>query len=233
MSNLAAGAAMRGMILAAGRGERMGELTQTTPKPLLRVGGRYLIEHAIAQFQRANIREIVINVSYLGEQIIAAIGDGARYGVQIAYSQEKERLETGGGILQALPHLGDAPFVVVSADIISDYPLAQLPSVPEGLAHLVVVDNPSFNSHGDFGLRDGFADRDAHPYYTFANIGVYHPALFAHATPGHFRLFDLVFPAMARQLVTAEHFSQSWYNIGSPTELARAHAALCVSASNA
>lgn len=219
---------MRGMILAAGRGERMGELTRATPKPLLRVGGRYLIEYAIAQLHRAHIRDIVINVCYLGEQIMAALGDGSRYGVRIVYSQEQERLETGGGILKALPLLGEDPFVVVSADIISDYPLAQLPRSLAGLAHLVVVDNPSFNPKGDFGLRGQFADTDAHPYFTFANIGVYHPALFARAIPGHFRLFDLVFNAMAQSLVTAEHYNQSWYNIGSPSELARAQAALCL-----
>ncbi len=124
---------MRAMILAAGRGERMGELTMQTPKPLLRVGEYYLIEYVIVNIKRADIQEIVINISYQGEQIKAFLGDGSRYGVKIFYSEEKERLETGGGIFQALPLLGDKPFIVVSGDVITDFPLSRLPQEPDGI----------------------------------------------------------------------------------------------------
>src|SRR5690242_19148247 len=133
---------MRGMILAAGKGERMRAMTEKTPKPLLKAAGSYLIEHAIQALIDAGIREIVINVSYLKEQIIAALGNGARYGVKLLYSEEEERLETGGGIVKALPLLGTEPFVVLSGDIITDYPIAQLREKPLRMAHLVMIENP-------------------------------------------------------------------------------------------
>src|SRR5262245_47836758 len=138
----------KAMILAAGRGERMGELTSLQPKPLLRVAGHYLIEYAIANIKRAGISDIVINVSYRADQIKSALGDGKRYGVNIVYSEEKERLETGGGIFQALPLLGNEPFLVYSCDIITNYPLNLLPHQPNGLAHLIMVTNPVYHPHG-------------------------------------------------------------------------------------
>lgn len=210
------------MILAAGRGERMGELTAKTPKPLLRIAGHYLIEYAISNLARAGIHEIVINVSYHAELIKAAVGDGKRYHVTILYSEEKERLETGGGIFQALPLLGNEPFLVVSSDIISDYPLEKLPSHPNGLAHLVMVRNPSFHPHGDFGLRDGYADMHTVPTLTFGNMGVYRPELFANCLPRHFPLNQLLFPAIQNGKVTGEHYQGTWYNIGTPKQLKRA-----------
>lgn len=213
---------MRGMILAAGRGERMGELTRDNPKPLLRVGNHYLIEYTIQRFKQAGINDIVINVSYLGEKIKMALGDGSRYGVVIQYSEEKERLETGGGILQALPWLGDEPFVVVSSDVICDYPLTSLPAEPTGLAHLVMVQNPDFHLQGDFGLQGGFVDMRANPTYTFGNIGVYRKELFSGMKPGHFPLNQLLFPAIERQQVTGELYEGVWHNVGSPEQLALA-----------
>lgn len=210
---------MRAMILAAGRGERMGALTDNIPKPLLRVADHYLIEYTINQLARANIREIVINVSYHGEQIKAALGNGERYGVQLVYSEEAERLETGGGIFKALPLLGDKPFVVLSSDIITDYPLANLPANPQGLAHLVLVNNPVFHPRGDFGMRSNIIDKQATPTFTFANIGVYNPALFADCEPGHFPLNRLLFPAIERQQITGELYQGLWYNVGTPDTL--------------
>lgn len=214
---------MRAMILAAGRGERMGELTQKTPKPLLRAGGHYLIEYVIANVKRAGIKEIVINVSYLGEQIKAALGDGERYGVHIVYSQEKERLEVGGGIFNALPLLGDSPFIVISGDVITDYPLVHLPREPKGLAHLVLVDNPPFHQQGDFGLRDGLADLNATPKFNFGNIGMYRQEAFADCKPGHFKWRDVMFPFIEKGKVTGEYYQGAWYNVGTAQDLESLH----------
>lgn len=210
---------MRAMILAAGRGERMGELSKLNPKPLLRIGDRYLIEYSIASLVNAGITEIVINVSYLAEQIKSALGDGGRYGVQIIYSEEKERLETGGGILKALPLLGSEPFVVMSGDIITDYPIKQLPSKPNGLAHLVLVNNPDFHPDGDFGLQNGVIVRDSKPTFTFGNIALYHPDLFVDCKPGHFSVNQLLFAAMKHQLVTGELYGGTWHNVGTEAQL--------------
>jgi len=200
---------MRGMILAAGRGERMGVLTQNTPKPLLKVRGRYLIEHAIQSFKEAGIHEIVINVSYLKEKIMEAIGDGSRYGVKITYSIEEERLETGGGIVKALPLLGSEPFVVYSADVITDYPLAELFKKSLKLAHLILVKHPAYSP--DFYLN-GEA-------YTFASLGIYHPDLFKGHLPVYSRLPDIWQEAIKNNQVTGEFYSGLWYNVGSPQEL--------------
>lgn len=210
---------MRAMILAAGRGERMGVLTAETPKPLLRVGQHYLIEYAIANLCQAGIKEIVINVAYRGEQIQAALGDGTRYGVAIAYSHEIERLETGGGIFKALPLLGDEPFIVLSADVITNYPLQQLPQTIVGLGHLVMVSNPSYHPAGDFGLNGEHIDLAVSPKLTFGNVSVLSPALFADCQPGHFRLSELLLPAIKRRLITGEHYQGLWYNVGTPDDL--------------
>lgn len=209
----------RAMILAAGRGERMGELTVHTPKPLLRAAGRYLIEYAILNLKQAGIQEIVINVSYHAEQIKSALGDGSQYGVNIFYSEEAERLETGGGIFQALSLLGDEPFLVVSGDVITDYPLQQLSSNPQGLAHLVMVPNPDYHPQGDYGLQDGHLVLQAKAKLTFGNIGVYQPALFANCKPGHFRLASLLNPAIEAGLVTGELYQGAWHNVGTPADL--------------
>ncbi len=210
---------MRGMILAAGRGERMGELTRTQPKPLLRVGKYCLIEYALFAYQRAGITEVVINVAYLGEQIQAALGDGSRYGVNIAYSVEAERLETGGGIYQALPLLGDVPFMVVSGDIITAYPLQQLVKSFDSLAHLVMVPNPVFHPKGDFGLVENYLTRQADQKFTFGNVGVYHPDLFKQCHAGHFPLNQVLFPAIDAKLVTGELYHGAWYNVGDASQL--------------
>lgn len=207
------------MILAAGRGERMGDLTAKHPKPLLKVHGHFLIEYAISSLKQAGIREIVINVSYRGDQIMSALGDGEKYGVNIIYSVEEERLETGGGIFQALPLLGDEPFIVVSSDIITDYPLSNLPAHPDGLAHLIMVSNPPYHLDGDYGLRDGKIDLNVSPMLTYSNIGIYRPELFSRCEAGHFRLNTILNPAISAGQVTGEHYQGAWYNIGTPEDL--------------
>lgn len=214
---------MRAMILAAGRGQRMGELTLTTPKPLLRVAGRYLIEFAIDSLKRANITDIVINVSYCAEQIKNALGDGSRFGVNIQYSEEPERLETGGGILKALPLLGDEPFIVMSSDIITDYPIEQLICDTNVLAHLLMVKNPHYHPRGDFGFTGNKLSLTATPTFTFASVGSYHPNLFAKRVPGFFRLTDLLIPAIEREQVTGEEYQGTWLNIGTPEDLTLAN----------
>ncbi len=210
---------MRGMILAAGRGERMGHLTVTTPKPLLRVNNRYLIEYSIDALIKADIRDIVINLHYGKEQMQAALGDGSRYGARFYYSVEEERLETGGGIFHALPLLGDQPFIVLSADVISDYPLEKIIREPVGFAHLVLVSNPLFHPQGDFCLEESRVMRGATNPLTFANISVLRPELFVGCTSGHFRLGTLLCQAIADQQVTGEWFQGEWYNIGTAEQL--------------
>ena len=143
---------MKAMILAAGRGKRLSPLTDQVPKPLLQIAGTPLIVYHLINLKKIGITEIVINVAYLAEQIRSALGDGSQYGVKVTYSYESVALETGGGIFQALPLLGEAPFMVISADIWTEYPLQNLLQTLEGLAHLIMVDNPSFHPKGDYGL---------------------------------------------------------------------------------
>lgn len=212
---------MRGMILAAGRGLRMGALTDNTPKPLLKVADRYLIEHAIFSLTKIGVQDIVINICYRGEQIKTALGDGSRYGAVFHYSAEQEALETGGGIFQALPLLGDKPFIVLSSDVITDYPLNKLPKEPKHLAHLMLVDNPEFHPRGDFCLREDVLYRAEQNHFTFGNIGVYRPEMFANCQPGKFRLGDLLYQEISRAKVTGEHYRGVWYNMGTPEDLSR------------
>jgi MurNAc alpha-1-phosphate uridylyltransferase len=214
------------MILAAGRGERMRPLTDTTPKPLLQVGGQALIEYHIRALHEAGINEIVINHAWLGEQIRQYLGDGSRYGVQIQYSDESAgALETAGGIIKALPLLGEVPFVVVNGDIFTDYAYAGLPQ-PDGLAHLVMVDNPPQHPGGDFVLREGRLLADGEPRLTFSGIGVYDPQLFAGYQPGALPLAPLLRDAMARDEVRGEHYTGQWLDIGTPERLAELDASL-------
>lgn len=220
---------MRAMILAAGRGERMGELTVNTPKPLLQANGQRLIEYVILYLKQYGITDIVINVAYHGNQIIEALGDGNKYGVKIEYSIEETRLETGGGIFKALPSLGNEPFLVVSSDVMCDFPLNALPTQLNGLAHLVLVPNPVFHPKGDFGLKDGLVDMDAKPTYNLGGIGLYHPALFADCSESYFPLNQLLFPAIRNGKVTGQLHHGSWFNIGTPEQLAEfAKSDLCL-----
>ena len=215
---------MKAMILAAGRGERMRPLTDHIPKPLLEVAGKSLIEHRIHHLRAAGIQDLVINVGYLGEQIQARFGDGRAFGVQIRYSIEPpEALETGGGILQALPLLGSAPFIVINADVWTDYPLQQLPAKLVGLAHLVLVDNPPQHPTGDFALSDGQAGQIANTggaRLTFSGISLLRPELFKHCTAGRFSMIPLLRQAAEQGLVSGEHYRGQWQDIGTPERLA-------------
>lgn len=218
---------MRAMLLAAGRGERMRPLTDRTPKPLLRIGGQTLVEHHIHALVRAGITQLVINHAWLGSQIVRALGNGAAYGVQIDYSDEGDTaLETGGGILHALPLLGTQPFLVVNADIWTDYDFAALPAEPERLAHLVMVDNPPHHPQGDFSLVAGRLAQQGPMRLTFSGIGLYRPELFAGCKPGAFPLAPLLRQAMDEDRVTGEYYPGMWSDIGTPERLAEVNETL-------
>jgi MurNAc alpha-1-phosphate uridylyltransferase len=215
------------MVLAAGRGERMRPLTDTCPKPLLRVGGEPLIDRHLHALARAGVRDVVVNHAHLGALVAAHVGDGLRYRLRAHLSPEPEALETAGGIAQALPLLGDAPFVVVNGDVWADLDFAPLLAraatlAPDVLAHLLLVDNPPQHPDGDFALRaDGFADAHARPRLTFSGVGLYRPALFAAITPGRrAKLAPLLTTAMDAEQVTAEHFRGPWVDVGTPERLA-------------
>lgn len=226
---------MRALILAAGRGERMRPLTDTVPKPLLMAGGRRLIEWQIEALARAGIREIVINLAHLPDQF-AVLGDGRRYGVDLAYSREggraEDALETLGGIVRALPLLGEAPFVVVSGDIVTAFDYAVLAdrarrlAAGEAEAHLVLVDNPPFHARGDMGLVAGLIAPDAPVRKTYANIAVFAPRLFAGLVPTRARLFPWLYGAARAGRVSGEHYAGRWNNVGTPAELAHLDAEL-------
>jgi len=215
------------MILAAGRGERMRPLTDVTPKPLLRVGGTTLIEHHLLRLARAGLNDVVVNTGHLGEQIEASLGDGARYGVRIEYSRERDAiLDTGGGIFNALPLLGEAPFLVVNGDIYTDYPYAGLTTAPVGLAHLILVPNPPQHARGDFVLQQGRVSSEGEERLTFSGIGVYRPQLFASCRAGVFPLAPLLRRAMADGEVSGERYGGEWWDVGTPERLAALDARL-------
>lgn len=213
---------MKAMILAAGKGERLRPLTLHTPKPLVQAAGVPLIEYHVRALAAAGFRELVINHAWLGQQIEDYLGDGARFGLSILYSAEGEPLETGGGIFQALPLLGDQPFLLVNGDIFTDYPFAELRRPLAGLAHLVLVDNPGHHAVGDFCLhegrvRDGQAGQAS---LTYSGIAVLSPALFAGCEPGAFKLAPLLRQAMASGQVSGERFAGCWVDVGTHERLA-------------
>ena len=219
---------MKAMILAAGRGERMRPLTDDTPKPLLRVGGRCLIEWQLLRLVAAGFDEVVINHAWLGAQIEHHIGDGSAFGARVSYSAEAEALETLGGIVQALPLLGDQPFVVVSADIYTDYDYRHLVPVVQrlasqtdaALAHLVLTDNPPWHARGDMALVDGRIRLDGERL-NYGNIGVFHPRLFAGLARGKkLKLFPWAYGFLDQPGITGEHFHGAWFNVGTPAQLA-------------
>lgn len=213
---------MKAMILAAGKGERMRPLTLHTPKPLLPVAGMPLIEYHIRALQRAGITELVINHAWLGEQIETHLGDGAALGVSIQYSAEGEPLETGGGIFKALPLLGDSPFVLVNGDVWTDYDFTRLRQPLAGLAHLVLVDNPSHHPEGDFGLIEGQVTEQAATRLTYSGMAVVHPQLFAGCEAGAFKLAPLLRHAMNTGQVSGEHYRGHWVDVGTVERLAEA-----------
>ena len=206
------------MLLAAGRGERLRPLTDLTPKPLLPVAGKPLIEHHIERLVAAGFQDIVINHAWLGEQIAAQLGDGARWKSRIRYSAEGEALETGGGIFRALPLLSD-PFFVINSDIWMTPVLSAMTLAPEDLAHLLLVNNPPHNPAGDFVLHEGRVVVSGGEKLTFSGVGLYRKALFAGCTDGKFPLAPLLHQAIADARVSGAHYQGDWLDVGTAERL--------------
>ncbi|HKC15947.1 MAG TPA: nucleotidyltransferase family protein [Steroidobacteraceae bacterium] len=213
------------MLLAAGRGERLRPLTDLTPKPLLEVRGKPLIVWHLEALARAGVRDVVINLSWLGARIRAAVGEGGRFGLTIHYSDEPAApLEAGGGIFQALPLLGAAPFLVVNSDTYTDIDFTRLTIAPAALAQLVLVPNPEHHPRGDFALQNGEVLETGETRYTYAGIGVYRPELFAGCAAGRFPLLPVLRRAIAARRLRGELFGGQWVDVGSAERLAALNA---------
>ncbi len=213
---------MKAMILAAGRGERMRPLTDAIPKVLLEVRAKPLIVWSIEALARSGVREIVINHAHLGHMIEAALGDGRRFGVAVRYSREAEPLETAGGVAQALPLLGDEPFLVVNGDLFCDFDFSRLVGIALGqdLAHLVLVANPPHHPQGDFALNGAQVAESGQSKLTFSGIGLYRPELFSSIRRGSKgQIASLLRAAMARGLVSGEMHRGIWHDVGTPARL--------------
>jgi MurNAc alpha-1-phosphate uridylyltransferase len=234
----------RALVFAAGKGERMRPLTNDTPKPLLRAGGKPLVEWHLEKLAAAGVREVVLNIAWLADRFEPALGDGSRWGLRLHYSHEgAEPLETGGGMLHALRILGDAPFICVNGDTWSDYDFARLPTRPRAMAHLVVVDNPPQHPRGDFRLEaNGTLRGEGEGLLTYSGIGVYDPRILlgwrevigkvagTELHPPRFKLAPLLFAAMARGEIHGEHHRGRWTDVGTPERLADLDASLAAPA---
>lgn len=219
---------MRAILFAAGRGERMKPLTERMPKALLAVGGKALIVRQIERLAAAGIREVVVNVSHFGEQVESTLGDGSRFGLDILWSREPQPLETAGAIAWARDRLGPEPFLALSADIHTAYDYARLVPVAQAIArdpaahaaHFVLVDNPPWHAKGDMGLEGELVTR-AGSTFTYANISVFHPALFDGIAAGtRLALFPWAYRFVDEGRVTGERFAGEWDNVGTPAQLA-------------
>ncbi|MET0291762.1 MAG: N-acetylmuramate alpha-1-phosphate uridylyltransferase MurU [Steroidobacteraceae bacterium] len=220
---------MKVMLLAAGRGERMRPLTDRTPKPLLPVGGQPLIAWHLRALASAGFRDVVINLSWLGAQIPAALGDGREFGLRIAYSDEGEPpLETGGGIERALPLLAPGPFLLVNGDVFTDVDFASLRLPEDSLAHLVLVPNPAHHPRGDFHLDGGRIVEDRGERLTYSGIAILHPDLLAGVTPGRFPLLPWLQRARASGRLTGQAHRGYWLDVGTPERLAALEARLAL-----
>lgn len=248
LGGLPAASPRKALILAAGRGERMRPLTLTTPKPLLSVGGRMLIEWHLHALARAGIGEVIVNISHLRDRFEPALGNGDRFGLRIHYSDEgPEPLETGGGMLHARTLLGEAPFVLVNGDIFADIAFETLPSAPHSLAHLIMVPNPPQHPGGDFWLAPDGRMIDAPvgdpsvtgtERLTYSGIGVFRAAILddwravigatlgADSTPPRFALAPLLRAAMARGQISGQRHDGIWHDVGTPERLAMLDAAV-------
>lgn len=212
---------MKAMILAAGRGERLRPLTDTTPKPLLPVGDKCLIEYHLQKLAEAGIKQVVINIAWLGEQIREKLGNGEKYELTISYSDEGEQaLETAGGIIKALPLLGDEAFLVVNGDIWCDYDFSQLLSKAiHTQAHLVLVNNPDHNHAGDFALEQGLLKNTGDTMHTYSGIGIYTPAFFDGLKAGIQPLAPLLREKIENHLVSGELYHGQWTDVGTVERL--------------
>jgi MurNAc alpha-1-phosphate uridylyltransferase len=220
---------MKAMILAAGRGERMRPLTDHTPKPLLKVGGKPLIVWHLERLAKAGFIEVVINHAHLGEQIEKALGDGSQWDLHIKYSPEKTALETAGGIANAIPLLGAEPFLVVNGDTFTEVDFGVLTHILQANnhAHLVLVNNPPQHPNGDFAIEAGKLKNTGPKMLTFSGVGVYHPDFFANVARGEpAKLAPLLRQAIAENQATAEYFQGVWHDIGTPERLNILHEAL-------
>jgi N-acetyl-alpha-D-muramate 1-phosphate uridylyltransferase len=219
---------MKAMLLSAGRGERMRPLTDSTPKPLLKVGGKALIEWHLQHLAKAGFVDVVINLSWLGEMIVDALGDGSAQGVRIQYSREPwPALETGGGIQQALTLLGDSPFLLVNGDIFTDIDFSSVSLRDGDLAQLVLVPNPSHHVKGDFDLdAGGRVVGSAGERLTYSGVAMLRPQLFAGLLPGRFPLAPLLFKARAEGRLGGRRHDGQWLDIGTPERLAELDAEL-------
>lgn len=207
------------MLLAAGRGERMRPLTDSVPKPLLKVKGKPLLEYHMQALKKAGIQRVVINHAWLGQQIVDYFADGDKWGLEILYSAENPALETAGGIIKALPLLGDEAFMVINGDVFCDYPIDKLQLAPGLLAHLVLVANPAHNPEGDFALERNLARSEGNPAFTFSGIGIYHPDFFADCATGTLALAPILRQKMSQNQVSAEVYNGFWCDVGTPERL--------------
>ena len=211
---------MMAMLLAAGRGERLRPLTDDTPKALVEVDGVSLIEYHLQMLADGGISTVVINLGWLGEMIVDRIGSGSRFGLQVVYSPEYGNvLETGGGIVRALPMLGSTPFWVINADILTDWQLPDCALGDGDLARLVLVETPPHKAHGDFGIEGGRVRNVAVPAYTFSGIACYSPEFFTGAADGRFPLAPMLRKAADRGQLAAELFEGVWHDVGTPARL--------------
>jgi MurNAc alpha-1-phosphate uridylyltransferase len=219
---------MKAMLLAAGRGERMRPLTDACPKPLLNVAGKPLIAWHLERLAQAGIRDVVINLSWLGEMIADALGDGSAQGLAIQYSREPwPALETGGGIVQALPLLGEGPFLLVNGDVFTDIDFTALRIAQDDLAQLVLVPNPPHHARGDFALAcGGRIARDGGERLTYAGVALFRPELFAGAEPGRFPLLPWLLRALDAGKLGGQRHDGMWLDVGTPERLAQLDATL-------
>ncbi len=212
---------MKAMILAAGRGERMRPLTDTTPKPLLKVASKELIVWHIEKLAKNGFEEIVINIAHIGDQIPKALGDGSRWGVKLAYSDEQTTgaLETAGGIKQALELLGDEPFLVINGDVFCEYEFDPNFDLKEKLIHLILIPNPPHNQTGDFGFKDSLVLNSKAELWTFSGIAYYNPVVFQNVKLEKSPLAPLLRQFIEQQKVSGEIFQGLWKDIGTPERL--------------
>jgi len=212
---------MKAMILAAGRGERMRPLTDHTPKPLLMAGSKRLIEYHLFNLANAGFKDVVINVAWLGQKIIDTLGKGEKYNLNIAYSNEGEQaLETGGGIYNALPLLGNEPFLVINGDVWTDYPFKELRNISlQDKAHLVLVNNPEYNPDGDFSILNNRLIENTPEKYTFSGIGVYSADFFKGYNNGKFPLAPMIRRYISENKISGELFKGRWMDIGTQQRL--------------
>src|SRR5262245_17142019 len=209
---------MKAMVLAAGRGERMGAPTSSRPKPLLEIGGVPLIERHLQRLAACGVEEVVVNLSYRGAQIRERLGDGTRFGLAVHYSDEGEPpLETAGGIVRALPLLGASPFLLVNADVFTDFDFRTL--LADETRALVLVPNPAHNARGDFGIDESGLVRAAGPLSTYGGIAVLDPKLFAGLAQGRRPLKPVLDEAIARRELRAVYYRGIWVDVGTPERL--------------